>query len=246
MQISLVRLHSEKIKPPRALWVPFELGRPLGVPNDPKFQHRVIAAVLGLLKYDKGPVLEDYLEEAPDGEANEEQIAMDGQFCPINLISSASKDSDLMQALEAEINHLAPWYEMAVNQRRRTTVGVSGLDILESARLLAAMAESGDLVVPRNDLEPGPMLKLCCEDLSSFYGEAISVQPGMNTSMAVESWIWGHTVLGETMWKIREVNLDSKDDFMRYHAQRSLVPDRQIQLREENPRVFRSWSLDEK
>ena len=246
MQISLVRLHSEKIRPPRALWVPFELGRPLGVPNDPKFQHRVIAAVLDLLKHDGGPVLEDYLEEVPDGEAKDRQATMNGQFCPISSISTRSKDSDLMKAFEAEINHLAPWYEMAVNQRRRTTVGVSELEILEAARFLAAMIESGDPPVPRNDLERGPMLKLCCEDLTSFYGEAISVQPGMKASIAVENWIWGHTILGETMWKIREINLESKDDFMRYHAQRSLVPDRQIHLREENPRIFRSRSLVKK
>ena len=44
--LSLVRLHSEKIRPPRALWVPFELGRPLGAPNDPAFQTRVLRALL--------------------------------------------------------------------------------------------------------------------------------------------------------------------------------------------------------
>ena len=45
--LSLVRLHSEKIRPPRALWVPFELGRPLGVPNDAAFQTRVLRALIG-------------------------------------------------------------------------------------------------------------------------------------------------------------------------------------------------------
>ena len=33
-QISLIREHTERIRPPRALWVPFELGRPFGVPHD--------------------------------------------------------------------------------------------------------------------------------------------------------------------------------------------------------------------
>ncbi|MBT5161958.1 MAG: hypothetical protein HOL89_19300, partial [Alphaproteobacteria bacterium] len=32
--ISLIRVHSEKVRPPRSLFVPFELGRPLGAPND--------------------------------------------------------------------------------------------------------------------------------------------------------------------------------------------------------------------
>jgi hypothetical protein len=36
-QISLVREHTAAIRAPRALWVPFILGRPLGVPNDPAF-----------------------------------------------------------------------------------------------------------------------------------------------------------------------------------------------------------------
>ena len=57
--ISLIRLHSEKIRPPRALWVPFELGRPLGVPNDPAFQTRVLQAVLDLVRAESGPVLVD-------------------------------------------------------------------------------------------------------------------------------------------------------------------------------------------
>ena len=43
-QISLIRVHTEKIRPPRALWVPFELGRPLGTPDEPDFQTRVLRA----------------------------------------------------------------------------------------------------------------------------------------------------------------------------------------------------------
>jgi len=36
--ISLVRAQTEKVNPPRALWVPFALGRPLGSADDPEFQ----------------------------------------------------------------------------------------------------------------------------------------------------------------------------------------------------------------
>jgi len=48
--ISLIRAQTENTKPPRALWVPFELGRPLGPPSDPAFQKRVILAALRLLE----------------------------------------------------------------------------------------------------------------------------------------------------------------------------------------------------
>ena len=54
--IALIRPQAENTKPPRALWVPFELGRPFGPPNDPAFQKRVLLAALGMLVEDGGPV----------------------------------------------------------------------------------------------------------------------------------------------------------------------------------------------
>jgi hypothetical protein len=63
--ISLIREHTEAIKPPRALWVPFDLGRPFAVPHDAAFQRRVLLAVLQLLEAPSGPVLADYPEPAP-------------------------------------------------------------------------------------------------------------------------------------------------------------------------------------
>jgi len=48
--ISLVREHTETIRPPRALWVTFELGRPLGIPDDADFQRRVLRATAKLLE----------------------------------------------------------------------------------------------------------------------------------------------------------------------------------------------------
>ncbi|MDB3953980.1 hypothetical protein N9452_08880, partial [Alphaproteobacteria bacterium] len=78
------------------------------------------------------------------------------------------------------------------------------------------------------------------------YSEAISAQPGMSTSLAVENWLWNKTMLGKILWQLRNVGLESDDEFTRYHAQRSLVPDRQIHLYEEIPRVFESFSLQRK
>ncbi|MEX1300510.1 MAG: hypothetical protein AB1Z81_16035 [Desulfotignum sp.] len=52
--------------PPRALWVPFVLGRPLGRPGDPAFQMRVTLAALALLESETGPVLIDFPDNAPD------------------------------------------------------------------------------------------------------------------------------------------------------------------------------------
>jgi len=64
--ISLIRPQTENTKPPRALWVPFELGRPFGPPSDPTFQKRVILAALRLLERESGPVIiEDFPDDDP-------------------------------------------------------------------------------------------------------------------------------------------------------------------------------------
>ena len=49
-QVSLIREQTAAIKPPRALWVPFMLGRPFGAPGEPPFQRRVLRARLSLLE----------------------------------------------------------------------------------------------------------------------------------------------------------------------------------------------------
>ena len=66
--ISLVREHTEKVKPPRALWVPFPFGHAFGRPNDPALQHRVLRAALDLLSEPAGPVLRDFPDDAEPGD----------------------------------------------------------------------------------------------------------------------------------------------------------------------------------
>jgi D-proline reductase (dithiol) PrdB len=59
--LSLLREVTEKVKPPRTLFVPFRLGYPLGEPNRPELQHRIIAAALGLLQApDALPILREF------------------------------------------------------------------------------------------------------------------------------------------------------------------------------------------
>ena len=47
--VQLLRLVAEKVRPPRALVVPFAHGYPLDSPNDPAKQRDVITATLNLL-----------------------------------------------------------------------------------------------------------------------------------------------------------------------------------------------------
>jgi len=61
--LSLLRDVTAKVAPPRALYVPFRHGCPLGVPSDPARQRRVIDAALALLsrRRTEAPVLVDYV-----------------------------------------------------------------------------------------------------------------------------------------------------------------------------------------
>lgn len=58
--ISLLKEVTSVIKPPRALFVPFAMGYPLGKPTDAQLQHRVIEAGLALLKRNDSPILAEF------------------------------------------------------------------------------------------------------------------------------------------------------------------------------------------
>ncbi|NNE99461.1 MAG: hypothetical protein HKN25_10625, partial [Pyrinomonadaceae bacterium] len=57
VSISLLEEVTMAIKPPRALFVPFDLGYPLGEANNPEIQHTIINSALELFSHDNTPVL---------------------------------------------------------------------------------------------------------------------------------------------------------------------------------------------
>ncbi|RMH82935.1 MAG: hypothetical protein D6683_02625 [Actinomyces sp.] len=73
--LASIRKQVESAAPPRALWCDFPLGRPLGKPGDPAFQHRVLAAAFALLESPE-PVIATFDEAITDDGA--EMIA-----CPL-------------------------------------------------------------------------------------------------------------------------------------------------------------------
>jgi hypothetical protein len=60
--IQLLREVAQKVGPPRALFVPFRHGHPLGLPGDPGRQHAVIETALRLFEDPDlaPPVLADF------------------------------------------------------------------------------------------------------------------------------------------------------------------------------------------
>ncbi len=59
--VMLLREIAEKVRPPRALCVPFPFGYPLGKPHDAEGQRSVLRAALALLEREgPAPVITDY------------------------------------------------------------------------------------------------------------------------------------------------------------------------------------------
>jgi hypothetical protein len=219
--ISLVRENTAAMRPPRFLWVSFPLGRPLGVPGDAAFQRRVMLAALHLLEAGQGPVLEDYPEDIPVAETAEAQ----GAVSPIALGSAdPATDDDLGALVQQEIDQLAPWHELAVNQRGRTTMGISGLEPREAGRFLARFLGDIPPTSYREDLSLGEALKLTTEDLKAYYQEAVTAQPGNHSIAALNHWLWRETALGRLLRTVQRLVVHSDDRSAQRIAQTALVP----------------------
>jgi D-proline reductase (dithiol) PrdB len=205
--ISLVRENTASMQPPRALWVPFPLGRPLGVPGDAAFQHRVISAALDLFNRTSGPVLEDYPEDAPAVEVE------NAPACPVSFQKPASTSDNWSIRLTHEVNELAPWYELGLRRRQnRTLVGVSDLTPADIARQLGEWLDAGER--PRDI----PLLKRAIEDLKAFYLEAITAQPGEYNFEASQRQFWHETVAGTALLSFYHLFQHADDDRMKLVA----------------------------
>lgn len=225
-QISLVREHTAAIRPPRALWVPFILGRPLGAPGDAAFQRRALLAALQLLEVEYGPILEDYAEEAPA--ADEADEADSGAFvCPVSF-SRPVTESGLAGELQREIAQLAPWHELASakgkNGKGHTTATLSGLSPSAMAKFITDFIADPATPSYSSDVPLPLALRLVTQDLKAYYLEAVAVQPGARAALEAREWFWHGTTAGQAFLRLRDACLAHADDTVKGVGARSLVP----------------------
>lgn len=218
-QVSLIREQTAAIKPPRALWVPFMLGRPFGAPNEPVFQGRVVLALLRLFERTSGPVLEDFPDDAPAGP---ESDAESGFACPVSF-AKAVDDANPAAAMQREIAQLAPWYELAKKRRGRTSFGISGMSIEDAARFVASYLGGSPAAQPQQ-VSAGVALKRACDDIKTYHFEAAAAQPGNLSARAIDRWFWLETAAGQVFREIRKACLASSDPSLKPLAQNTIVP----------------------
>jgi len=224
--ISIIREQSEAVNPPRALWVPFALGRPLGSASDPDFQKDVMRAAFELLDTATEPTIADYPIEAPE-EAGPGQWA-----CPLNL--PVTQDDTHSGRLLAEVARLQPWSSQTRTERGRTLFGVTGAtpDQVEAvARALGEIADTGNLTdAPECDVEWAFSMPLLIrhlgDDLRTFYHEAVAAQPGPAAPNhdALTEWIFAGTALGDALQAIAD-HLSEGDNVLHALVRGFLIPE---------------------
>jgi hypothetical protein len=196
--ISLVREHTEKVKPPRALFVPFPFGHPLGEADDPELQARVMRAAFALLDEPEGPVLVDY----PEDIFAEQDL---------NLAQAATVPAPAITADVAfELTALRPYYAQWVQSHAgRTSVGLTGVDqrrFRGLVRLLEAYAADRDVDVPEwnRDVPLPQFLRWASDDLKAFYLEARMQQKPAATFQELNEWLWSETALSNLLRAVRD------------------------------------------
>ncbi|MGC2415033.1 MAG: hypothetical protein WA459_20330 [Stellaceae bacterium] len=205
--IALIRPQAENTRPPRALWVPFELGRPIGPPSDAAFQKLVILAALGLLETKKHTSL---IVDFPDDDPRE---APDPKWRPpVSSAAAPEGPAENAEAVEAELRSLAPAYAASCTAHERSTVGLSGLPPAACGEYLAAWLRGERPASPVADMSPALALRFAIDDLKAFALEAALPAGTKPSSKQLGDWLWNNTALGAALKVLRQNCLAGDDE----------------------------------
>jgi len=194
--IGLVKLHLEKTAPPRALWVPFELGRPIGPPANPEFQREVLEQALRLVETAKSTTIQDFAKDDPRSKAN-----------PAWTAPSLKNHSTIAD----ECAELKSSYQRQCVDKSRTSVGVAKTPVTELAALFDEAYTQSSLQKIRDDISARLMFRLAIDDLKAYYIEAALADQNSPSSQQLHDWLWQDTLLGQQMRELRHRFMNSGD-----------------------------------
>ena len=214
--ISLIRPQTKNTKPPRALWVPFELGRPFGPPSAAAFQKRVVLAALRMLEGAEGPII---IKDFP---VDDPRATQDPTWRP--PFTPAAVSDSLAARLEAEILRLQGAHERWVAQHRRTTVGLSGLPIGDCARYVADWLRGKTPPSPREGFSAPLILRFAVDDVKAYCLEAAAAGAATPSSRQLGDWLWNESATGSAIHVLREVLHASDDGRLKLIVANFMVP----------------------
>jgi hypothetical protein len=218
--LALVLPQVEKTRPPRAVMLPFMLGRPLGEPNDPPFQRRVLLQTLRLLERTDGPVI---LEQFPD--VNPSWFDRPDWRPAVSLPTPQSLDGVAAweTALRTELAAVLPVWERFKARFGRTTVGLAGQPPEAWPGFAASFLEGGLPTVLLHDTA-ALALRFLADDLKALYGEAVQADGAPPSARQIDQWFWRRTVAGQLLIALRGVASESKNNALKTVGGRFFVP----------------------
>jgi hypothetical protein len=218
--IALVLPQVEKTRPPRAVMVPFMLGRPFGTPGDAAFQRSVILHALGLLERTDGPVI---LEHFAQDDASSSDRA--GWMSALALPEPGPLETPAQwaSALQAELACVLPVWRAASLRSARTTVGLAGQPPEAFAGFAAALL-AGQCPTVAAHSSSALAMRFMADDLKALYGEAVQSQGEPPSARQVDTWFWRSTVAGRLLIALRTLSVNSPDNAIRTVGSRFLVP----------------------
>ena len=217
--LGLVRYQMEQVRPPRGLWTPFQLGRPLGEPEGPAFQRQVLMQALGLLERMDGPVILEDFPTDPPGWSD-----LPGWQPPIERAAAQGLEAKpLVARFAAELEQVRPPWEAAQARYGRTTVGLSG----QAPGSWPGFA----LAVLRGELPAAPpfdttalAVRFMCDDIKAMYSEAAQAAGPAPASRQIDDWFWRATVAGQVLLALRTAAMASSNRALSTVGGRFFVP----------------------
>jgi hypothetical protein len=218
--IGLVLPHLEKIQPPRALMVPFMLGRPLGEPNNATFQKRVLLQALHLLTKAHGPViLESFVDSNPSSVDRPDwrpAVSLPKPFRPDDAKAWGS-------AFRHELSLMQPAWDRFKARFARTTVGLSG-QAVDAWPGFVALALDGEWPTVALHEAPALALRFLVDDIKALYGEAVQADGAAPSASQIDSWFWRDTLAGQLILALRSKAMQSENGAMKTVGARFFVP----------------------
>ena len=202
--VSLISIRgvAEKMRPPRALYCEFPLGRPLGTPGDVDLQRDVLQHAFALLEEQAGPVLVDYPTK----------IEMD-DATPLACAVPPRYDATLHPAVD-EAMALRAAYERSRSARggatsvARTT-DADGIPGLVGALVkIAAGTEWTEAGLPGDPVSAAHDLRTYYEEASIALLDGAAPDPG-----GAEAWFYQSTEAGKTLLEARRKMGEAKAPF---------------------------------
>ena len=190
--LASMRSVAERMNVPRVLYCEFPLGRPLGMPDNAKFQQGVLAAAFELLDASSGPVLVDYPE------------VVEAVETPLACALPPRFDPDIAPSID-EAQGLRAAYERAVARRGATEVGRA----IDADGVAGALADLERVAAGEHWKEVyGPRLDTIAiaHDIRAYYQEAaleLADGPPPGARQA-EAWFYEETEAGKTLAAARD------------------------------------------